>query len=617
MTRAKALALRKETLALGYPHGTHPHTLAQFARRAGISEGRARAAFADGKLPRPDRTDADGKPLWFAASIDTWCSRTGRTVAEDSLWLFRAPKATEPAIEILRRVVTVHPRGAERTMFAIVWDTDRGHVIYLQPLGNTGSDHKDWMAVAAAELIEPRWWADAVVVMPMEDGLAYYTEFDPIAYIYKLTTDTPDDEEEVPGGVLRWLRRGTRAAATPARASAQWQTHLPLADIAAAIGRPVPFWIAGTTTAENAQRSLAYTATFTVPDTVTEWPATQDRLERAAADKLAERFPAAFAALAADAATGLAAVRTSHERTPDTGPGWYLVARPARPAPPVELEQLITTATPVENLALAAGELTELRALERDLDIDDPIGDVYTAAIDALAQQLRDIENDPNGPYTALAEQDLAIYCAPWEGPVVDSWRRNLVPTDLDDARRLRRVQRLLDNGYEHMPYEAYRDPEGRYVLVLRLDNGSIWFRAEWPTDLDVVATWTDETILAGDDTPPVTTLLALTPTGDGHLRTDPVPLCPRNGREGFGFGYGGGGPGSTYTALLRAALGLSRDAASRIAVANTGRRQDGQPESQLWHAISTTTGGPLRLPWPQVKLWARADRRAAEVDIA
>ncbi|MFI6031641.1 hypothetical protein [Amycolatopsis magusensis] len=613
--RAEALACRKETLALGYPHGTHPHTLAQFARRAGISEGRARAAFADGKLPRPDRTDADGKPLWFAASIDTWCSRTGRAVAEDSLWLFRAPKATEPAVEILRRVVTVYPRGAERTMFAIVWDTDHGHVIYLQPLGNTGGDHKDWMAVAAAELIEPRWWAEAVVVMPVENGLAYYTKFDPIAYVYKLTADTPDGEEDVSGGVLRWLRRGTRTA-SPARATAQWQTHLPLADIAAAIGRPVPFWITGTTTAENAQRSLAYTATFTVPDTVTEWPATQDRLERAAADKLAERFPAAFAALAADAATGLAAVRTSHERTPDTGPGWYLVARPARPAPPVELEQLITKATPVENLALAAGELTELRAIERDLDIDDPLGDVYTAAIDALARQLRDIENDEDGPYTALAEQDLAIYSAPWEGPVVDSWRRNLVPTDLADARRLRRVQRLLDNGYQRLAREAYRDTDGRYVLVVHLDNGDIWFRAEWPTDLDVLAHWTDETILAGDDSGSVTALLALTPTEDGSLRTDPVPLAPREGYEGFGFGYGGGGPSSTYSALLRVALGVSREEAGRIARAHPGRGLGDGPESQLWTTISTTTG-PLRLSWPQVKLWARADRRAAEGDLA
>jgi hypothetical protein len=40
-------------------------------------------------------------------------------------------------------------------------------------------------------------------------------------------------------------------------------------------------------------------------------------------------------------------------------------------------------------------------------------------------------------------------------------------------------------------------------------------------------------------------------------------------------------------------------------------RTPDGDPVSQLWAAISTTKG-PLRLSWPQVKLWARADKNKA-----
>jgi hypothetical protein len=48
----------------------HPHTLSQLARRAGISEGRARALLAAGKLPRPGRADAGDRPRWPATTID-------------------------------------------------------------------------------------------------------------------------------------------------------------------------------------------------------------------------------------------------------------------------------------------------------------------------------------------------------------------------------------------------------------------------------------------------------------------------------------------------------------------------------------------------------------------
>ena len=58
------------------------YTLAQLARRAGISEGRARALHADKKLPRPDRKDADGRPLWLGSTIDAWCRQTGRPLRE-------------------------------------------------------------------------------------------------------------------------------------------------------------------------------------------------------------------------------------------------------------------------------------------------------------------------------------------------------------------------------------------------------------------------------------------------------------------------------------------------------------------------------------------------------
>jgi hypothetical protein len=111
----------------------------------------------------------------------------------------------------------------------------------------------------------------------------------------------------------------------------------------------------------------------------------------------------------------------------------------------------------------------------------------------------------------------------------------------------------------------------------------------------------------AGDETASTTTLLALTTTEDGRLRTDPVPL-PSPTRDAFGYG---GGPSFTYTALLRCALGVSRSQTSTVAKANLGLNDEDGPVSQLWKAISTTTG-PLRLSWPQVQLWARADDKRA-----
>lgn len=62
--------------------------------------------------------------------------------------------------------------------------------------------------------------------------------------------------------------------------------------------------------------------------------------------------------------------------------------------------------------------------------------------------------------------------------------------------------------------------------------------------------------------------------------------------------------PSTTYVSLLRCALG---DGANFTAISTTARA-----ESQLWKAISTTAG-PLRLSWPQIQLWARADRNTAK----
>lgn len=120
--------------------------------------------------------------------------------------------------------------------------------------------------------------------------------------------------------------------------------------------------------------------------------------------------------------------------------------------------------------------------------------------------------------------------------------------------------------------------------------------------------------MLAGDDDlGTTTTLLALTPSDDGRMRVDPVPLMSRSDREAFAYGYGGGTPGTTFQALLRCALG-DDPALAQVPRVLHKRDENGDPVSQLWAAISTTKG-PLRLSWPQLKLWARADKNHALAD--
>ncbi|MGH3925886.1 MAG: hypothetical protein ACRDTT_24010, partial [Pseudonocardiaceae bacterium] len=185
-------------------------------------------------------------------------------------------------------------------------------------------------------------------------------------------------------------------------------------------------------------------------------------------------------------------------------------------------------------------ELAELRAVEGELDVDDPRGDAYAEAITLLEWQLRQAAKktgtirDLGNDYVPVADDGLLRYSAPWGGPVVDAWRKTLTPVDdLNTVLRLRRVRRIIRDYPLDQVREAYRDGEGRYVLVIELSAGP-WSLAEWPVSLQATSSWTDKTVLAGDDElGTVTTLLALTPTDDGQMHVDPVPLPPRSHRDG------------------------------------------------------------------------------------
>lgn len=578
--------------------------LEQFACRAGISERRARALYEaePSRLPRPDRTGADGRPLWWASTIDAWCARTRPATDEESVWLLGAPPARFPAVRLRREVVTVGESrgrgpGQEQVLYAIVWDTERGHVIYLQPLGRT-RQHRDWLAVRGAELVTPCWWSTAVVVMPLEESLAITAplacgEPPPGAYVYRL------------GG-------------TSGQPTAVCVGEVDLAAIGRVLGRRVPVWLSGTTTSRNAEQTrwhddTQHDQTVTVADAVTDWPSARDRLASAVRAEMMREYPVGFAALAVEAAKCLAETRGAHERRADAGPGWYLACRPAHPVVPTELEAYLAHPAPVTNIRLIRTELAELRAVEAELDHDDPRGEAYAEAARLLARQLRQASDNAGTisggyDYVPVADDRLVRYSAPWAGPVVDAWRRNL--TRIEELGALlarRRIRRLIDPHDHDLVREAYHDGAGRHVLVAALGSHErLWSLAEWPVSPDVVSTWTDATVLAADAGGGEVALMALTPTEDGRMRTDPVPLPPGDAVEAFAYGYGGGTPSVTYRALLRCALG-DRPGLGRVLERARRIDEDGAAASRLWQTISTTTG-PLRLPWWQVQLWARAD---------
>jgi hypothetical protein len=168
---------------------------------------------------------------------------------------------------------------------------------------------------------------------------------------------------------------------------------------------------------------------------------------------------------------------------------------------------------------LIAKELTELRAIEAELNIADPRANPYGQAITLLSWQLHQAAKE-NGTttrsrqYVPVADDDPITYRAPWQGPVVDAWVKNLTSVEnLDAILCLHRVRNgLLADDETDIVRQAYRDEQGRYVLVVEYSNGNLYGIAEWPKSLDVVSTWTDKTVLAADDTGGPVTLLALTP---------------------------------------------------------------------------------------------------------
>ena len=361
--------------------------------------------------------------------------------------------------------------------------------------------------------------------------------------------------------------------------------------------------------------AFGYGTTFTVPDTTTQWPQTRENLTAAFQWGMAERFPQAFAALARDARATLDDTQRQHARQGERGEGWYLVARPARPDWPVTLEQAATEAAGHEpDLDAAAAELEQLRPLEAQETYPGPLGEALFEATRELGWLLH--QQRPELVFNATVRQVIIS-----AGPVVEQWRETLTPVSAAEQGQLtnsRRLARLLssdispqveaefhfvDNSRNQVN-AMWRDHADR--LVVELDekawNDELLLAMEWPTDLP--DGWDDHTVIAGDAY--ADAVFALTSTKDGRLRADPLPNPAAD--PSYTWGYSGTGPSNLYDALVRCALGLwpsnsPGDWLNRPAP--TG--------SELWAFITgTAKDGPIRLPWPQVQAWARADRKRA-----
>jgi hypothetical protein len=73
---------------------------------------------------------------------------------------------------------------------------------------------------------------------------------------------------------------------------------------------------------------------------------------------------------------------------------------------------------------------------------------------------------------------------------------------------------------------------------------------------------------------------------------------------------WGGGSPYTLYQALIRCALGTP-EAPYSLTNVDPDAHHTENTSSPLWHAIATTQG-PLRLAWPDVVMWAKADAAKA-----
>lgn len=133
-------------------------------------------------------------------------------------------------------------------------------------------------------------------------------------------------------------------------ARAEWFTHVDLADIARVVGRLIPGWLSETISVANAEQTLSI----------------GDRTFTTVTDRRCRRCSRARSSSACRATTRPGSPRwqwtpppKSTASVPRTATPPYLMCRPARPAPPIELEQRITGGRLLTDLELAGKDLID------------------------------------------------------------------------------------------------------------------------------------------------------------------------------------------------------------------------------------------------------------------
>lgn len=609
------------------------YTLAQFARRVGISEGRVRVLYGEtdaGRFPIADGHDADNRPWWLGQTIDQWCRHTGRPTPEAAAWPYSWPPAADPAPVVFRGEVVSEAAYRPTPAYVVVWDTPSGHVVHVSRYDDHHLDPHT-AARIATQVLEPVFWSSAVVLVPYSVPFHQITDdvFDSwTANVDAFRLKVPEPEP-VERPVRRRLRRRLAefvaelveepgyVAHNEVRAESigqPWTTG-----IAEALGRSIPFWIEGTCTPRAARLmtdAQAGADPFVVPDTTTEWPATLARLQAAVAASMPERFPIAWATLADEAMELRASLDVTHAALDGRHPGRFIVARPARPDWPLDLEYLVTTTVAklgtqstneLPSLDAIEAEVRELHSIEASMPWDSVEAAAISFAATRLTQEVRRARPELGG--LAPVTYRFAVY-----GPVAEQYLVSCTPVGDQEALLLqptRALARLLFQTDDHDTIRKgsyleearetvdtlYRDPAGRLVAKFRPRNGETYIAVEWPRGLPTG--WNDSTIIAGDE--PNGGLFAMTPGQDGNLRIEPVPNPGDD--PAYTWGYTGTGPHTVYEALTRCALGSWDRTTSMIP------GYEGSKSSPLMsRIIAADQDGPIRLPWPDVQRWAQHD---------
>ncbi|WP_435109216.1 hypothetical protein [Nocardiopsis synnemataformans] len=589
-------------------------TLAQLARRSGISPGYARMLKQSTRLPSPDARDADGGPLWLAETIDHWSTtpvapRDAQPGADGIGWLFTVPEATEQAPISYWGIVT-HPTNSARRVHVVRYDTPHGPLLWVRALDDeaAGWEGLDDRAAAqiAAQKVSAALWSDALIAV--HNSLLSTSEHEPTIRLFRLEAETAphhgEPGEEHRTGFLRVLTDMLRSSGPrhelPATAAVRPRARvsasvLAPADLARLTGTNFPIWPEGTCLATRVPATAHHSETLALTEPTPTWNTSVQRLRTALHHDLATTHPAAFALLIADTRDDLEAEQATYESQATRGEGWYLAVRPAPPRLPLDVDAQLPADAPRVDADAVRTDLADLLEIEPKTGLDQPMGEVYAHTISLLTRALK--AADPHDPL--LSRRPYLVedsYATDSGAEATRAWIDSLDKVDTTALEHIRRGRRLRGDHAEP-PVWVGQDRDGTLTAFYTQPGGQRYV-TEWPASLDVVAEWGEDTLIVADPDPLHFSGLVFARHRSGRL--DRIPHPSRHCT--FRYGYASGGPSDLYRALVRAALECP----------GSGLSFEAPDTSELWKAVSTPQDG-LRLPWPQVRAWAEQDQGSTE----